>query len=140
MKEFRLSRVTAAALLAAVLLAPAQAAAQFLSAAGDVPLAEGLSELDEGGLVFDKPEGRIVQLTALRDEGFAAADIAAFYAGTLPNLGWSAQGDSASSGLPRGLTFTRNGEILRLTFTADLVIFDLTPAPAGPSSSKGPEQ
>ena len=46
----------------------------------------------------------------------------AFYQNSLPNLGW--QASESGSGL---LTFMRRGEILRLTFTADLVIFDLTP-------------
>jgi hypothetical protein len=41
-------------------------------------------------------------------------------------LGWQAHGAEQASA--KGiLTFARQGEILRLTFSADLVIFDLTP-------------
>ena len=94
----------------------------FLSAIDDMPLADGMVELTDGVLVFDKPEGRIVQVTALREGASSAALIREFYSDTLPNLGWQ-RGVQA----PGGLTFTRKGEILRITLTADLVIFDLAP-------------
>lgn len=97
-------------------------AAGFLSAAPDIPLAAGLSELQDGRLVFDKPQGRIVQMTALLQDTTGSTKIADFYRASLPNLGWQLTGDGESI-----LTFTRQGEILRLTFTADLVIFDVTP-------------
>lgn len=97
----------------------------FLSTIGDVPLAEGLQELAEGGFVFDKPEGRIVQITAARSADISQAALVSFYSKSLPNLGWQAQqGAQAQSGL---LTFARHGEILRLTFSGDLLIFDLIP-------------
>ena len=110
--------------LAAVLicLAPMAAARSFLSTIGDVPLADGLEELPDAGFVFDKPQGRIVQLTASHNAQMTQQDLMAFYQNSLPNLGW--QPGETGPGL---LTFLRRGEILRLTFTADLVIFDLTP-------------
>lgn len=97
----------------------------FLSAAGDIPLIDGLVEVPEGVLVFDKPQGRIVQLTTLRDGGLAAADIMDFYRTSLPNLGWAAVAETENL-----LTFASQTEILRLTITADLVIFDVTPQAA----------
>lgn len=110
--------------LSFVLALPGGAQAEaFLSAINDVPLAVGVVELDDGAMVFDKPEGRIVQVTALREEAPSAADIRHFYGTALPNLGWSAGAQQSHS-----LTFTRKGEILRITLTADLVIFDLAPA------------
>lgn len=106
-----------------LLLAPHSARAlDYLSTIGDVPLASGLEELPEAGFVFDKPQGRIVQLTALRDGAITQDVLMGFYKNSLPNLGWQARG--AQGGI---LTFVRRGEILRLTFTADLVVFDLTP-------------
>ena len=95
----------------------------FLSAIDDMPLAEGVVEIEDGTLVFDKPEGRIVQVTALRGGASTPALIWQFYLNTLPNLGWQ-NGTQA----PGSLTFTRKGEILRITLTADLVIFDLAPS------------
>lgn len=112
--------------LMALLVAPMAAKAEsFLSAAPDIPLADGLVEVPDGVLVFDKPQGRIVQLTAARQGTAAGAQtdaIADFYRATLPNLGWAFSADSESV-----LTFTGQAEILRLTFTSDLVIFDVTP-------------
>ena len=101
--------------------------AGFLSAAPDVPLAAGLEELADGVMVFDKPQGRIVQITTVPNGQAAARDIRDFYRASLPNLGWQSvgEGDAANAAL---LTFRRKGEILRLTFSADLVVFDLAPA------------
>lgn len=116
-------RFFAVALLAVygLTFTPVQAAG-FLSAIDDMPLADGVVELADGALVFDKPEGRIVQVTALREGASSPALIRQFYLDTLPNLGWQAGAQA-----PGRLTFTRKGEILRITLTADLVIFDLAP-------------
>jgi len=118
-----LSAVMCMAALGAFMAAPHSARAlDYLSSIGDVPLAEGLVELPEAGFVFDKPEGRIVQLTALRNADITQDALMGFYKTSLPNLGWQAR--AAQAGI---LTFERRSEILRVTFTADLVIFDLTP-------------
>lgn len=93
-----------------------------MSGANDIPLADGLAELPDGMLVFDKPEGRIVQLTTARRADLTESDIAAFYRRTLPNLGWVLKTESENM-----LTFIGQTEILRLTFSADLVMFDVTP-------------
>lgn len=95
----------------------------YLSSIDDLPLAHGVVELADGAMIFDKPEGRIVQVTALRGGASTPALIRQFYMNTLPNLGWK---NSAQA--PGSLTFTRKGEILRITLTADLVIFDLAPS------------
>ena len=101
-------------------------ASDYLSMLGDVPLAEGLVELPEAGVVFDKPQGRIVQMTATHNRHITQENLIAFYARSLPNLGWRAR-DADQAQANGILTFARQGEILRLTFSADLVIFDLTP-------------
>lgn len=128
--SFKNHRLLTAFLCALFLLASGRAALaeDFLSAMPDMPLAAGLAELEDGALVFDKPEGRIVQVTALRDSAAATQnepqDIARFYRRALPNLGWL-NGAPETGGR---LTFTRKGETLRITISADLVIFDLAPS------------
>tara|TARA_R110000868_G_scaffold19977_3_gene85204 strand:- start:1058 stop:1468 length:411 start_codon:yes stop_codon:yes gene_type:complete len=58
----------------------------YLDAVEDMPLMEGLRETGEGGIVFDKPNGRIVRTIA---EGrVSVGDVRSFYASTLPQLGW----------------------------------------------------
>ena len=70
-------------------LAPTVAAAQdtrYFDALPDLPVMPGLTEAEAAGIAFDKPGGRIVTLYAT---GVAAPDsVLAFYAETLPALGW----------------------------------------------------
>lgn len=61
-------------------------ASGYLDAIEDMPLMEGLAETGEGGIVFDKPNGRIVRTIA---EGEVSAnEVRKFYIDTLPQLGW----------------------------------------------------
>jgi hypothetical protein len=87
-------------------LAPLVAGAgeAFLTAIEDVPLAPGLTEQATGGMVFDSPTGRIVE--AVASGTVPAEQISAFYAQTLPQLGWSNAGK---------MTFKRENETLRIT-------------------------
>lgn len=83
----------------------AQSAPGFLSAMGDVPLAPGLGEQSDLGVTFDDPAGRIV-------EAFAAGQttrdaVAAFYAATLPGLGWTELGSGR---------YRRDKEVLLIEF------------------------
>lgn len=85
--------------------ASAQTAQRFFSLLPDMPVAPGLSEIKDQSAVFDKPEGRIVDIVA----ELAPKDLASirdFYAQTLPQLGWRRLGPSA---------FTRGAEHLILT-------------------------
>lgn len=111
----RLAVVLVAALVALGAASPlsaqtrpsAGAAAAFLSVIDDVPLMAGLAERRERALVFDKPEGRIVETVA---EGrLTRAQVLNFYAATLPQLGWAVRGDGR---------FLREGEELALSFAA----------------------
>ena len=82
-------------LLAALLvLFPALAVAGggFLSGAEDVPLPPPLTEAPSGGMLFDSPQGRIVDANASGD--LAEAQVIAFYAQTLPQLGWTRISDT----------------------------------------------
>ena len=115
---------TARAALAAFLLAgpaiaglaghplPARAfeSQRFLSGMGDVPVMPGLAPAEEEPLVFDKPGGRIAQsVMAGRVDRKA---VLAFYAQTMPQLGWKAAPQTAAA----GTRFLRDGEELRLEF------------------------
>ena len=94
--------------------------AGFVGGIEDLPLMAGLVEDAAAGLVFDKPEGRIVEAVAAGPLARAAVD--AFYAATLAELGWQPSGDGA---------YKREGEALRITVSGEdgavTVHFSLTP-------------
>ncbi|MGQ0663416.1 MAG: hypothetical protein ACT4P2_07480 [Pseudomonadota bacterium] len=79
----------------------------FFAALEDLPVMPGLVELAERGVVFDAPEGRIVEVYAEGTVG--REDVLGFYASTLPQLGWRPAGPS---------DFRREGERLILEFPA----------------------
>ncbi|CAI8413818.1 MAG TPA: hypothetical protein DIT66_01990 [Rhodobiaceae bacterium] len=98
----------------------------YLSLAPDIPLAPGLEELEGGQLVFDKPEGRIVQIeTRQTDAARSAKNVRRYYLETLPNLGWQ-----KASSSDRVLTFQRGGETLLITLKGERVVFELSPGQA----------
>lgn len=78
-----------AALLLCLCCAPAAFAVEYLAAASDLPLADGLKEQTEKSTVFDTPMGRIVN--AYATGATTAARIYDFYDATLPQLGWEKQ-------------------------------------------------
>lgn len=106
---------------AGALAVPAAADQAFIEGSEDIPLMQGLASLPDSGIVFDSPAGRIVEAYAAgpvsRDE------VAAFYAETLPALGWEAESR---------VRFLREGEALSLDFFgadgALTVRFTLAPA------------
>lgn len=60
---------------------------RFFSELSDIPLMPGLFELAEDAVVFDKPEGRIVESAAV-SETENMNEIREFYDSALPQLGW----------------------------------------------------
>jgi hypothetical protein len=75
--------------------APAAYATQFLTAIDDVPLPKGLTETPEP-LVFESDQGRVVRTSA--EGNLGGASVSAFYAETLPALGWKpVEGPDAAS-------------------------------------------
>ena len=107
----------AAALMAA---APAMAQSRYLSMAEDIPLMPGLTEADNAGMVFDKPDGRIVE--AYATGAVTTLAVTRFYAATLPQLGWRRESD---------FRYRREVEHLQLTVTgrdgALTLRFDIAP-------------
>ena len=90
-----------------VLAAMPLQAEEFVAGTEDVPLMPGLRPLPNSDVVFDKPEGRIVEARA---EGQTTRDkVEAFYAASLPPLGWKPAGRDV---------WQRDAERLRLDFAA----------------------
>jgi hypothetical protein len=115
-----LSLTLTLAALPAVPGARADGHGAYLAAVTDLPLMPGLAEVPEAGVVFDQPSGRIVE--AYAQGAVSRAAVAAFYLGTLPNLGWRAKAEAL---------FQREGEELRLEISGDdgalVVRFTLQP-------------
>jgi hypothetical protein len=87
------------------LLAPTGAAlaGEFVAGTEDLPLMPGLAAVAGSSLVFDKPQGRIVEAQATGKVTRAA--VRRFYETTLPELGWKAEGPQS---------WRREGERLRI--------------------------
>jgi hypothetical protein len=114
-------RLIAGLALAVLFAAPAWGAATgYVPGTEDVPLMPGLSPVDDTGLIFDKPQGRIIQAAARG--AVNRRDVIAFYDSSLPELGWH-RADQQH--------FVRDGERLSLDFDGYdgnlLVDFSLVP-------------
>jgi hypothetical protein len=83
----------------------ALAAGSYVPGTEDVPLMHGLAPVTEAAIVFDKPQGRIIEATA--NGAVRRSDVVAFYAASLPQLGWHDAGRQR---------FEREGERLSLDF------------------------
>ena len=91
---------------------------------------DGLTEQADSGVVFDKPDGRIVERYA--SGPLTPESVKAFYSQTLPQLGWQPVAAKAA----RHLNFQREGESLDIEFKtvgSELVVrFSVAPEqPAG---------
>ena len=88
--------------------AAADKSRDFVSGLEDLPLMPGLTEVEAGGVVFDKPGGRIVE--AVAQGRLPSGKVQAFYADTLPQLGWRATAPGR---------FVRDGERLAISTAGD---------------------
>lgn len=79
-------------------------APDYVAGIDDLPLMTGLTEDPDAAIIYDKPEGRIVEAIAYGN--VASDDVAAFYRTTLEQLGWQAS--------DAGLSFSREGEVLTI--------------------------
>ena len=93
-----------AAAIAVAAAAPAHAA-DFLKAIEDVPLPKGMIEQAEP-VVFESDQGRVVRTSITGNT--PCKDLDAFYAKTLPALGWVQQAG-------KGMAFKRDNETLTLS-------------------------
>jgi hypothetical protein len=98
-----------------------QAEGRFVSVIADLPLMPPLVEIPGSAVVFSKPEGRIVEISASGD--VAKEAVLAYYGRALPQLGWH--------GGP-GHRWVREGERLEIGFRRSagklMVQFLLAPA------------
>ena len=122
---YRCTRIALIVIGVGLLAVPSQAQDPgFIEQVTDLPLMPGLSEVKDAGVVFDKPDGRIVEAYA---EGDLKRDaVIGFYSDTLPQLGWTKAKAAGAAA-----TFRREGENLALDFLdgggALVVRFTLTP-------------
>lgn len=92
----------------------------YSSAIDDLPLMAGMREIADNAVIFDDPAGRIVETTVVT--AWPEEKVKAFYAETLPSLGWQSSGPAE---------FRRDDEQLAIAFHAtpgeNLVSFSITP-------------
>ncbi|MCI5059785.1 MAG: hypothetical protein MRY79_01800 [Alphaproteobacteria bacterium] len=104
---------------------------QFFEALYDVPVMSGLEELREQQSIFDTPEGRIVQVSAV--SGVKSERVFDFYGQTLPQMGWKLIKNANISSQKREQRYQREGEILQIftekSNSSGIVHFYLYPAP-----------
>ena len=77
-----------------ILFCPAlvAAAGTFLAGIEDVPVPPGFTENQAASMVFDSPTGRIIEAEAAGP--LSREKVIAFYADTLPQLGWTRISDT----------------------------------------------
>ncbi len=102
----------------------ASANGNFLSVVEDLPLMDGLAEVEGSALIFSTQQGRIVEVSAQSISGdtIRRENVLVFYKHTLPQLGWRPA---------EVLNWVREDERLGLTVTVNggklFVRFLLTP-------------
>ena len=97
------------ALTVALGSAAAVAAETFVFGIEDLPLMQGLTQISQDSVLFDTPQGRIVQASAAGQvTQVTQGSVVAFYDETLPQLGWTRIGEAL---------YQREGEQLRLEFS-----------------------
>lgn len=81
--------------------APVLAETQFFRSVPDLPLLDGMVEIGEEAIIFDKPQGRYIEVHATVD---TQATLTRFIE-SLPQLGWEKAGEGR---------FVRDGEALEI--------------------------
>lgn len=84
-------------------------ATPFFSSIQDLPVMPGLVELPDQGVVFDKPEGRIIEVVAAL-QAQPREDVRSYYDSVLPQLGWSRLDEGR---------YAREGEHLQVGFESN---------------------
>ena len=97
---------------------PSSTPSSFFEVLPDLPILEGLEEMGDHSVLFDKSQGRIA--TALAHLALVSEDqVYAYYQSVLPALGWrlfATGGRTAGADITQtGLQYVRTGEILHLT-------------------------
>ena len=84
----------------------------FFTSLEDVPLMPGLTEIPDETVSFDKPEGRIIESSAMM-QGVNRQQVSLYYKVSLPQFGW---GEVQENVFYRGqeyleLSFFRRGDV-----------------------------
>ena len=91
------------------LTASSAGASSFIEGLEDVPVMDGLKQIPADTLSFGNEEGRLVEVY-LSGSKISFKNVASFYRETLPQLGWTYQGQRDST-----LIFYREGEALDIS-------------------------
>ena len=83
-------------------------AASFLEGYEDIPIMKGLSQIKNDNFSFGNEEARLVE-AVLTGSKVGFKSVKKFYVDTLPQLGWTYQGQRGDS-----LLFYREGEALEI--------------------------
>ena len=83
-------------------------AASFLEGYEDIPIVKGLSQIKNDNFSFGNEEARLVE-AVLTGSKVGFKSVKKFYVDTLPQLGWTYQGQRGDS-----LLFYREGEALEI--------------------------
>ena len=103
---------------------PVRAADVFLSVIDDLPVMNGMTEVEDAAVSFETANGRIAEAAIVG--AVPVEEVRAFYDAVLPQFGWVRQSDES---------FVREGERLRLAITSlqsgqTSVRYSLSPDPA----------
>lgn len=136
-KRFKIPSLAALGLGLVLIWGASQAiAGSFLGEIDDLPLMPGLTPLQNTGVVFDSPQGRIVEVYTAGK--VTRPEVISFYAESLPQLGWVVQ-DVGNE----GAAWRRDNEVLRLMFSGTgpivTVHFSLTPEGAKGTTAAPPK-
>ena len=93
----------------------------YIAGVEDLPLMPGLTEKIEDRVIFDTPEGRILEAITWGAVGTVSASaVKTFYRNTLPQLGWHPEKFEAKSSREskaESISFAREGERLLIEFS-----------------------
>ena len=85
------------------------AKAAFIEGLEDVPVMNGMSQVQNDSISFGNEESRLVE-AVLRGESIPFSKVVEFYKSTLPQMGWLYHGQKEST-----LIFEREGETIEIS-------------------------
>lgn len=89
---------------------------QFIPGFEDIPLMDGLAQIEDGVTSFDSPEGSFTEVNLHAEPRIKAEHVFAYYGAVLPALGWQKS---------TGNCFEREGESLCIFYESGIVRFEL---------------
>ncbi len=96
-------------LLFFTLVFPITGKAEFVEGLEDIPIPEGLEQIENGSLNFGNEEIRLIE-TYLSSKNLSFDKVVSFYVETLPQMGWTLKKQKNNK-----LLFEREGETLEIS-------------------------